>query len=183
MQVRDRAWGVSLSLNQFEDMLKLPLVSITKCESAVMRQPNIGLVREVLEEGKSPGVGCAGAETLSVTDEGLLILMDNDLGTGVLFQKGGGCTGVVDVGMSDADIPDGVLLVGQDLIDGLEEGIDLHGCARVDQDPVVGNVALDQEGGDWNGDSGGDGPDNGAAVKSRADFNKAVEVREVVHCR
>lgn len=176
-------WSMSLSLNQLEDMFKLPLVSIAKCEGAVMRQLDIGLVRKVLEEGKSPGVGCAGAEALSIADEGLLVLMDNDLGAGVLFQKGGGCTGVVDMGVGDADIPDGVLLVGQDLIDGLEEGIDLHGCARVDQDPVVGDVALDQEGGDWNGNSGSDGPDNGATVKSWADFNKAVEVREVVHCR
>ena len=145
---------MSLGLYEFNDMFELPFVAVAEGEGAFLGQSNIGLMRKVLEQSKGPGVGRNCAETLSITDKGLLLLMDNNLGTGVFFQEGWSGSGVVEVGVGDADEADSVLLVGQDLVNGFEQGLDLHRSARVDQEPIMRDITLDEEGGDRNSDAG-----------------------------
>lgn len=182
-------WRMSLSLHKLENMLKLPLVAVAEGHSPVLGNAHIGLVRKGLQQCKCPCVARAGLEALALTDEGLLLDVDHNLRARVLFQQGVGGSGVVNVGVSDADVAEGVLLVGEYFIDGLEQGGDLHGGTRVDEEPVVSGVgalvegvAANQEGGDGDVDAQSEGPDDGAAEQAWADFYEAVEVWKVVHC-
>lgn len=181
-------WGVPLSLHKLENMLKLPLVAVAKGHGPVLGNAHLCLVREGLKQSKCPCVACTGFEALALADKGLLLDVDHNFGGGVLFQQGGGGASVVNMGVSDADVAECVLLVGQHGVDGLEQGGDLHGSTRVDEEPVVSGVsalvqgvAAYEEGGDRDVDAESKGPDDGAAKQAWADFHEAVEVWKVIH--
>lgn len=78
---------------------------------------------------------------------------------------------MIEMAVSDADVAERVLFVGEDFINSFQQTIDLHGRSRVDQEPVVRGVgalfervAPDKKCGDWDVYAAGDGPDDGASI-------------------
>jgi len=122
-----------MCLHEFKNMIKLPLVAITKCNDPVLRQLDLGLVPEVLQEGKGPGVASHAPETLALTNERFFFCVNDGLGLGVLFEQSWGSASVVEMSMGDANVSKSVLFVSQDLGDGLEQLLGLGWVSRVNE--------------------------------------------------